>query len=74
MKKEETRFRVTVPVYEMVAMSLHRLGSDDGLQNIRDLYEVHKNTLSKIMREFCRVVRKHLQLIFIQTLEESQFS
>ena len=54
---------VTMPVQEMI-MSLHRLGSGDELQNIKDLYEVHKSTLSKTMKEFCRFVRKHLQPIF----------
>ena len=60
LKKEETRFRITVPVQERVAMSLHRLGSGDGLQNIGNLYEVHKSTLLEIVRELYRVVRKHL--------------
>ena len=36
---------------EMVAMSLHMLGSGDGLQSIGDLYVDHKNTLSRIVRE-----------------------
>ena len=71
MKQNDTRFRVTVPVQERVAMSLDRLGSDDGLQSIGDLYGVHKSTLSKIVREFCRAVRKHLQPVFVQTLNES---
>src|SRR5665213_446391 len=73
LKKEDTRFRVTVPVQERVAMSLHRLGSGDGLQSIGDLYGVHKSTLSKIVREFCRAVRKYLQHVFVQTPSESQF-
>ena len=48
----------------MIAMSLHRLSSGNELQSIGDLYEVHKSTLSKIMKEFCKVVRKHLQSVF----------
>ena len=54
-------------------MSLHRLGSGDGLQTIGDLYGVHKSTLSIIVREFCRAVRKYLKPIFVQTPSESQF-
>ena len=54
-------------------MSLHRLGNGDGLQSIGDLYGVHKSSLSKIVRKFCRVVRKYLQSVFLQTLDESQF-
>ena len=65
LRKYDTCFRVTVPVQEMIAMSLHSLGSDDGWQSIRDLYGVHKSTLSKIVREFCRVIRKHLPHVFI---------
>ena len=52
-------------------MSLHRLGNDDGLQSIGDLYGVHKSILSKIVRKFCRAIRKHLQFVFIQTPSES---
>ena len=71
LKKEDTRFRISMLVQERVVMSLHILGSGDGLQNIGDIYEMYKNVLSKIVRKFCRVVRKHLQPIFIQTPNES---
>ena len=54
-------------------MSLHMLSSGDGLQSIDDLYGVHKSTISKTMRKFCRVVRKHMQPVSIQTPDESQF-
>ena len=60
-----------MPVHERVAISLHRLGGDDGLQRMGDLYGVHNSTLSKIVKEFCRDVRKHLQPIFAQTHDES---
>ena len=43
------------------------------MQTIGDLYGVQKNTLSIIVREFCRVVRKYLQLVFVQTPNKSQF-
>ena len=65
LKKTNIHFRITVPVQEKIAMSLHRLDSGDGLQTIGNLYEVHKNTLSIIVREFCRAVRKYLQPIFV---------
>ena len=54
-------------------MSSHRLGSGDDLQSIGDFYGVYKSILSKIIKEFCRVVRKHLQPIYVQTPSESQF-
>jgi hypothetical protein len=73
LKKEDTRFRITVPVQERIAMLLHRVGSGDKLQTIGDLYGVHKNILSIIVREFCRDVKKYLQPIFVQTPSKSQF-
>ena len=54
-------------------MSLHGLGSGDGLQTIGDLYGVHKSTISIVVRELYRVVRKHLQSAFVQTSSKSQF-
>lgn len=73
MKKEDARFRVNMSMQERVAMSSHRLDSGDGLQSIRDLYVVYKSTLSRIVWEFCRVVKKHFQLVFVQIPNESQF-
>ena len=73
LKKQNTQFRVTVPVQDMIAISLHRLESGDGLQTICDLYGVHKSTLSIVARESFRAVRKQLQPIFVQTPSESQF-
>jgi hypothetical protein len=54
-----------VSVQDRITMSLHRLGSGDRLQTIGDLYGVHKNTLSIVVREFCKAVRKHLQPVFV---------
>ena len=73
LKKKYIRFRVTIPVQEIIAMSLYRLDSNDGLQIIGNLYGVHKSTLSTIIREFCRAVRKYLQPFFVQTPNELQF-
>ena len=70
LKKENTHVRIIVLVYEKVAMSLHRLGSGDILQNIGDLFRVQNNTLSKTVLEFCRAIRKHLQLVLLQTSSE----
>lgn len=66
LKKEDICFGVIVPVQEKVAMSLHQLGNDDGLQNIGDLYEVHKSILTKIIKEFCRVIRNCFHPVFVQ--------
>ena len=73
LKEKNTQFRVTVSMQDKIAMLLHQLGSGDELQTIGDLYEVHKSTSSIIVKEFCRVVRKHLPAVFVQTLSESRF-
>lgn len=70
LKKEDTHFRIVVSMQERVARSLDRLDSGDGLQSIGNLYGVHKSTLSKIVREFCRAIRKNIQPIFVQTPSE----
>ena len=41
-------------------MSLHTMCSGDELQRIGDLSGVHKGTSSKIVRIFCKAIRKHL--------------
>ena len=64
MKKNATCFRIIVLVREGTR-PLHKLDSGDVLQIIRDLYEVNKSILSKIVKEFYGVVRKHLQQVFI---------
>ena len=45
LKIEDICLRDTVPVQKKVTMSLHRLDSGDGLQNIKNLYGVHNNML-----------------------------
>ena len=62
-----------MPMQDRIAMSLHQLGSGNELQTIGDLYGVHKNTLSIVLRGFWRAVRKHLQPVFVQIPSESQF-
>lgn len=45
------KFRVIMLVQEMITLSLHRLGSSLGFQNIGDLYRFYKNALYKIIKE-----------------------
>lgn len=54
-------------------MLLHGLDSDNRLQNIGNLYNVHESTLLKIIRKFCKAIRKHFQLVLLRTPNESQF-
>ena len=58
---------VILPVQEMVAMSLH--GLDNGKWIAK--HGVHNSILSKIVNKFCRVVKKHLQSVFVQILSGS---
>lgn len=73
LKKDDTCFRDIVLVQEKVVMPLYRLDIGGGLQGIGDLYGIYKSTLSEIIREFCRIIRKHLQPIFVQTPSELKF-
>ena len=70
LKKEDTHFSVIVLVQEKITMSLR---SGNGVQNIGDLYGVHMSRLSKTMREYYKVIRKHLQLVFGRTCIEGKF-
>jgi hypothetical protein len=47
-------------------MSLARLGTWDGLRMVEGVYGVTECTILGIVREFCKLVRLHLQKIFIQ--------
>ena len=52
-------------------MTLHKLGKGNESQSIGDPYEVHKSISSEIVWEICRVVMKHLESVFVQTLSKS---
>lgn len=72
-KKQHTNFRRPISVEERVAMSLARLGTGDGLRMVGEVYGVAECTISRIVREFCKMVRLHLQKIFIQVPNENKF-
>ena len=73
LQKQDTPFRNSISVETRIAISLTRLGSGNGQLLIGDLYGVAECTVSKIVREFCKAVRHHLQRIFVQMPSESQF-
>ena len=54
-------------------MSLARLGIGDGMRMVGEVYWVAECTISRIVREFCKIVRLHLQKIFIQVPNENKF-
>jgi hypothetical protein len=55
LKKQQTRFKRPISVEERVAMSLARLGTEDGLCMVGEVYGVAKCIVSKIVREFCKM-------------------
>ena len=73
LKKQKTRLRTPIPVEDRIAMSLARLGTGDGLRVIGEVYGVAESTISIIVRDFCKMVRLHLQKIFIQIPNEDKF-
>lgn len=62
--------RRPISVQERVAISLARLGTLGGLSVVGEVYGVPECTISKIIREFCKIMRLHLQKIFIQIPNE----
>lgn len=52
LNSHETHFKVVVLVQVMIAMSFHRLGSGDGVQNIANFCGIHNNILSKTVIRF----------------------
>jgi hypothetical protein len=70
--KQQTHFIRPISVEERVAMSLARLGIVDGLRMVGEVYGVAEYTISGIVKEFCKMVRLHLQTIFIQALDENR--
>jgi hypothetical protein len=72
LKKQHTHLRKPISVEARVAMSLARLGTGDGLRMVGEVYGVAECTISGIVREFCKMVRLHLQKIFIQIPNENR--
>lgn len=73
LQKQDTPFRNSISVEIKIAILLTNLGFGNGKLLIGDLYGVVECTISKIVREFCKVVRQHLQWIFVHMPSESQF-
>ena len=64
-KKQHTRFRRPIFVEEKIAMFLARLGTKYGLCMVVEIHRVAEYTISRFLREFCKIVGLHLQKIFI---------
>jgi hypothetical protein len=66
MKKYKHDKNIFVEV--KVAMVFAKLGSGNSLQMFGKVYDIAKNMASIIVREFCVVIRKHLQPLVIPKL------
>jgi hypothetical protein len=73
LKKKDTRMRAAISVETRIAVSLCRLGTGNRLLLVGEVYGIAQCTTSCIVREFCKVVRKHLLRVLVQFLSESQF-
>lgn len=65
--------RETISVENRIAMSLQKLGTGNTLCTVGEVYGMAENTILKIVRNFCRLVRVHLQGTFVQFPSPTQF-
>ena len=70
LNKKELPTRETISLETRVALSIVRLATGSTLQMCGELYGVHKSTASRIVREFCIAVRKHLKPLVIRKQTE----
>jgi hypothetical protein len=73
LKKKDTCLRATISIETKIVVSLYRLGTENGLLLIREVYGIVECTASCIVRESCKAVRKHLLKVLVQFPNESQF-
>jgi hypothetical protein len=73
LKKKDTRMRVAISVETRIAVYLCRLGTGNGLLLVGEVYGIVECTTSYIIREFNKVVRKHLLRVLVQFPSELQF-
>jgi hypothetical protein len=73
LKKKDIHMRAAISIETRIAVSLYRWGTGNGLLLIGEVYGIAECTASCIVREFCKIVRKHLLRVLVQFLSESQF-
>lgn len=71
--KKSTPMRAAISVETRIAVSLCRLGTGNGLLLVGEVFGIANSTASCIVREFCKVVRKHLLKVLVQFPSEVQF-
>jgi hypothetical protein len=60
LSRENTNFRAFIPLRNQIVFSFNRLSSGNSLRGCVETYEIHENTASIIVREFCATIEKHL--------------
>ena len=65
--------REAILIVSRVAMSLQRFGIGNVFYTMREVYGMVKSAISKIVRNFCRLVKVHLQCTFMQFPNLAQF-
>ena len=70
LQNQGTPFKNSISIKTRIAILLTRLGPCNGQLLIGDLYGVVECIVSKIVRKFCKIVKQHLQQIFIQMPDE----
>ena len=64
--EKNTHMRETISVESRIAMSLQRLGTGNTLYTVGEVYGMAENIILEVIRIFCKLVRVHLQGIFVQ--------
>lgn len=65
LKKNDTRFRIAIPLEKRIAIAMYTLGSSSELRTISNLFGVGKTTVSNILQEFCQEVVKIMKNDFL---------
>lgn len=55
LRKDDTNFRLAVPVEKRLCCALYALGSSSELRTIANLFGNRKSTAGQILREFCEL-------------------
>ncbi|CAF3219914.1 unnamed protein product [Rotaria sp. Silwood2] len=56
LKKDDTKFRLTISVEKRICCALYCLGSSSELRTIGNLFGIGKSTVGKILHEFCGII------------------
>ncbi|KAH9373466.1 hypothetical protein HPB48_009511 [Haemaphysalis longicornis] len=66
MRRQDTNMRRAIPLDKRVAIGLYRLASSAEERTVAHLFGVSRPLVNLIFREFCRVVVRHLEHLYIK--------